>query len=47
MYVLRWILVGAITGWFAGKILKGNDYGPTMGMGIGEAVVGGLLIHAD
>ena len=35
MYFLSWILVGAVAGWLAGKILKGNDYGPAMDMGMG------------
>jgi len=48
MYFLSWILVGAVAGWLAGKILKGNDYGPTMdmGMGIGGAIAGGLLMRS-
>jgi hypothetical protein len=28
------------------KDSQGNDYGPTMGMGIGAAVAGGLLMSA-
>ena len=48
MYFLSWIIVGLVTGWLAGKILKGNDYGPIMDivMGIGGAVVGGLLMQS-
>lgn len=48
MYFLSWIIVGLVTGWLAGKILKGNDYGPIMEivMGIGGAVAGGLLIQS-
>jgi uncharacterized membrane protein YeaQ/YmgE (transglycosylase-associated protein family) len=36
-----------VTGWLAGKILKGNDYGPIMDivMGIGGAVAGGFLMR--
>ena len=30
MYFLPWIIVGLVTGWSAGKILKGNGYGPLM-----------------
>ena len=46
--LLSWIFVGLVAGWFAGKILKGNDYGPIMDivMGIGGAVVGGLLMRS-
>ena len=48
MYFLSWIIVGLATGWLAGKILKGNDYGPIMDivMGIGGAVAGGLLMQS-
>jgi uncharacterized membrane protein YeaQ/YmgE (transglycosylase-associated protein family) len=48
VYLLSWILVGAVAGWLAGKILKGNDYGPTMdiGMGIGGAIAGRLLMRS-
>jgi uncharacterized membrane protein YeaQ/YmgE (transglycosylase-associated protein family) len=48
MYFLSWIIVGLIAGWFAGKILKGNDYGPIMDfvMGITGAVAGGFLMRS-
>ncbi|HEX2712617.1 MAG TPA: GlsB/YeaQ/YmgE family stress response membrane protein [Candidatus Acidoferrales bacterium] len=48
MYFLSWIIVGLVTGWLAGKILKGNDYGPIMDivMGIGGAVASGLLVQS-
>jgi uncharacterized membrane protein YeaQ/YmgE (transglycosylase-associated protein family) len=48
MYFLSWILVGAVAGWLADKFLKGNDYGPTMdmGMGIGGSIAGGLLMRS-
>jgi uncharacterized membrane protein YeaQ/YmgE (transglycosylase-associated protein family) len=48
MYFLSWITVGLVTGWLAGKILKGNAYGPFMNivMGIGGAVAGGLLMRS-
>ena len=48
MYFLSWIVVGLVAGWLAGKILKGNDYGPIMDivMGIGGAVAGGLLMRS-
>lgn len=48
MYFLSWIIVGLVTGWLAGKILKGNDYGPIMDivMGIGGAVAGGFLMRS-
>jgi uncharacterized membrane protein YeaQ/YmgE (transglycosylase-associated protein family) len=48
MYFLSWIIVGLVVGWFGGKILKGNTYGPFMdiGMGIGGAIAGGLLMQS-
>ena len=44
MYLLAWIVVGAVVGWGAGRIFQGNGYGPLMDilMGIGGAVVGGF-----
>lgn len=48
MYFVSWIIVGLVAGWFAGKILKGNTYGPFMdiAMGISGAVAGGLLMQS-
>ena len=48
MYFLSWIIVGLIAGWSAGKILKGNAYGPFMdiAMGICGAVAGGMLMRS-
>ena len=48
MYFLSWIIVGLVAGWSAGKILKGNKYGPFMDitMGICGAVVGGMLMRS-
>jgi uncharacterized membrane protein YeaQ/YmgE (transglycosylase-associated protein family) len=48
MYFASWIVVGLVAGWFGGKILKGNTYGPIMdiGMGICGAVAGGLLMQS-
>src|SRR6266481_3906421 len=47
MYLLAWILVGAVVGWGAGRVFQGNGYGPFMDilMGVGGAVVGGFLIR--
>src|SRR5258707_13593342 len=47
MYLLSWILVGLVAGWWGGKILKGDGYGTVMdvAMGIGGAVAGGLLLQ--
>ena len=47
MYFVSWIMVGLVAGWFGGKILKGNTYGPIMdiAMGMCGAVAGGLLMQ--
>jgi uncharacterized membrane protein YeaQ/YmgE (transglycosylase-associated protein family) len=52
MYLLAWIVIGAVVGWGAGRVFQGNGYGPLMDilMGIGGAVVGGFtmsLLGAD
>lgn len=48
MYLLAWIVIGAVVGWGAGRVFQGNGYGPFMDtlMGIGGAVVGGLLTRS-
>ncbi len=48
MYLLAWIVIGAVVGWGTGKVFQGNGYGPFMDilMGIGGAVVGGLLMRS-
>ena len=46
MYLLAWIVVGALVGWGAGRIFQGTGYGPLMDilMGIGGGVVGGFAM---
>jgi uncharacterized membrane protein YeaQ/YmgE (transglycosylase-associated protein family) len=46
MYLLAWIVIGAVVGWGAGRVFQGNGYGPLMDilMGIGGAVVGGFAM---
>jgi uncharacterized membrane protein YeaQ/YmgE (transglycosylase-associated protein family) len=48
MQFLWWMMIGVVVGWLAGKILKGDGYGPFMDilMGIGGAVAGGLLMRS-
>ena len=48
MYFASWIVVGLVAGWFGGKILKGNTYGPIMdiAMGMCGAVASGLLMQS-
>jgi uncharacterized membrane protein YeaQ/YmgE (transglycosylase-associated protein family) len=48
MYLLAWILVGAVVGWGTGRVLQGNGYGPFMDtlVGAGGALAGGSLIGA-
>jgi uncharacterized membrane protein YeaQ/YmgE (transglycosylase-associated protein family) len=47
MYLLAWIVTGAVIGWGAGRVFQGNGYGPLMDslMGIGGAVVGGFAMN--
>ncbi len=47
MYFVSWIIAGLVIGWSAGKILKGNGYGPLMDIGVGicAAVAGVLLVQ--
>ena len=48
MYLLVWIVIGAVVGWGTGRVFQGNEYGPFMDvlMGVGGAVVGGLLTRS-
>jgi uncharacterized membrane protein YeaQ/YmgE (transglycosylase-associated protein family) len=48
MYLLAWIVFGAVVGWGAGRIFQGNGYGPLMDtlMGMGGAVVGGFTMSS-
>jgi uncharacterized membrane protein YeaQ/YmgE (transglycosylase-associated protein family) len=48
MQLLWWMMIGLVAGWLAGKILKGDSYGPFMDivMGIGGAVASGLLMRS-
>jgi uncharacterized membrane protein YeaQ/YmgE (transglycosylase-associated protein family) len=48
MYLLAWIVVGAVVGWGAGKVFQGNGYGPLVDilMGVRGAVVGELAMHS-
>jgi uncharacterized membrane protein YeaQ/YmgE (transglycosylase-associated protein family) len=41
-------MIGLVAGWLAGKILKGDSYGPFMDivMGIGGAMAGGLVMRS-
>ena len=46
MYLLSWIVLGAMAGLITGRILRGNQYGPMMDLviGVAGAVGGGFLI---
>ena len=48
MYLLAWIVIGAVVGWGSGRVFQGNGYGPLMDilMGVGGAVVGGFAMSA-
>jgi uncharacterized membrane protein YeaQ/YmgE (transglycosylase-associated protein family) len=47
VYILLWIVLGALAGWITGRLLKGNQYGPWVDivMGIAGALGGGFLIN--
>jgi uncharacterized membrane protein YeaQ/YmgE (transglycosylase-associated protein family) len=47
MYILSWIVLGAIAGWITGRYLKSNQYGPWVDvvMGVAGALLGGFLIQ--
>ena len=46
IYLLSWIVLGALAGLITGRILRGNQYGPMMDVVIGAAgaVGGGFFI---
>ena len=48
MYLLAWIVIGAVVGWGAGRVFQGNGYGPLMDilMGIVGGVVGGFAMNS-
>ncbi len=45
MYFLSWVIVGLITGWLIGKLVREGGYGPivNMVMGVAGAVAGGFI----
>jgi uncharacterized membrane protein YeaQ/YmgE (transglycosylase-associated protein family) len=46
--LIWWIIVGLIAGWGAGKIMKGQGYGPLTDIVLGMvgAIVGGWIFNA-
>ncbi|MBK5195704.1 MAG: GlsB/YeaQ/YmgE family stress response membrane protein [Proteiniphilum sp.] len=42
---LWWIIIGAIAGWLAGKIMRGGGFGLLINIlvGIGGAIIGGWI----
>jgi uncharacterized membrane protein YeaQ/YmgE (transglycosylase-associated protein family) len=48
MYLLAWIVIGAVIGWGAGRVFQGNGHGPLMDtlMGIGGGIVGGFAMSS-
>jgi uncharacterized membrane protein YeaQ/YmgE (transglycosylase-associated protein family) len=48
MYLLAWIVIGAVIGWAAGRVFQGNGYGPLMDtlLGIGGGIVGGFAMSS-
>jgi uncharacterized membrane protein YeaQ/YmgE (transglycosylase-associated protein family) len=47
MYIFLWVVLGAVTGWITGRVLKGNQYGPLVDivMGVAGATGGGFLMQ--
>jgi uncharacterized membrane protein YeaQ/YmgE (transglycosylase-associated protein family) len=47
MTVIFWLIIGALAGWLAGKIMKGGGFGVigNIVVGIVGAVVGGALFN--
>jgi uncharacterized membrane protein YeaQ/YmgE (transglycosylase-associated protein family) len=48
MHLLWWIIVGLISGWAVGKIMRGSGYGALMDIviGIAGALIGGWIMRA-
>jgi uncharacterized membrane protein YeaQ/YmgE (transglycosylase-associated protein family) len=48
MYLLAWIVIGAVIGWGAGRVFQGNGFGPLMDtlLGIGGGIVGGFAMSS-
>ena len=46
--IIAWIIIGAIAGWLAGKVVKGEGYGfiGDIIVGIIGAIIGGFLAGA-
>ena len=47
MYFLSWIIVGVVTGWLTGKLVKDGGYGSVVNvvMGVGGAIGGGMVMR--
>lgn len=45
MYFLSWVIVGLITGWLTGKLVREGGYGPIVNivMGVAGGVAGGFV----
>jgi uncharacterized membrane protein YeaQ/YmgE (transglycosylase-associated protein family) len=45
VYFLSWVIVGSITGWLIGKLVREGGYGPIVNivMGVAGAVAGGFV----
>ena len=45
MYLLSWIIIGLITGWLTGRLLREGGYGPAVNVVMGIAgAVGGVFV---
>ena len=47
MQILIWVMIGALAGWLAGKLMKGRDYGlaGNIILGLIGSIVGGWVLH--
>ncbi len=45
--ILGWLIIGALAGWLAGKIMKGSGFGliANIAIGIAGAVIGGWMFR--
>lgn len=49
LYILSWVVLGALAGWITGRFVKGTQFRPWVGaiMGVAGALAGGFLMHYD
>ena len=47
MYILSWIVLGALAGWITGRVAKDNQHGAWVDAltGVAGALAGGFMMH--